>query len=356
MATAQKEAKAGPVASYHNEATWLEERSRRLTGSKIAAIFGQHPYVTAADVQREALHGPQGQDETPIMRRGKLLEPIAVEEYERATGRVTRRVPMKVWSQDALFAASVDRQVLAGDSNATGALEVKVPGWQVFTQIRRQGILPYMIFQGQLESMVFGYDFTSFAILHADSFRMLTFDLEADRDFQAAMVARGREWWARHVINREPVADAAPPEKLPEVSGELVLRSDTIFAEAARDLLDARDIRKEAEAIETDAKIRLKATLGGFGAFEGAGARVYYRLQQGRVTKDWKALERTGAIDPAKLQAWLTRIGDETGVPILVSELREAADELRLDLTQFETRGAPYEELRPYRVKAQAEE
>jgi len=351
---------AGPVAQYHDEEEWLKARKPHMTPSDIAAIFGQHPYKTAAEVQEDKLSplGSNGKAPTPAMLRGQVLEPVAALEYSQRTGRRIRRMPMMIHRERPLFAASLDRQILAGPDNPTAGLEIKVPGWRVFSEIRRKGLLPYMIFQGQLEAEVAGYDFTAFGVFNADAWRLLTFDLDRDPAFCSDMMDRAEAWWTRHIVNREPVEVAEAPENLPEVDGEVTFREDGPYTEAVALLLDARDIKKEAEEAYKQAQDELKAALGGFGVYEGAGARIYYRRQPGRSTKDWKALERARPVDPARMQeALLHALTELPGVEDadVLLLLQEIGDDIRLDLSDFEKAGNPYEELRPYRVAMAAD-
>lgn len=355
------EARAAPIAQYHDEEAWLKERKKHLTPSDIAALFGDHPYKTATEVQAEKLGRSNGTEPTPAMRRGQVLEPVAADEYERRTGRRVRRIPMRIHRERPLFAASIDRQILAGPDHPTMGLEIKVPGWRVFSQIKRKGLLPYMIYQGQLEAEVAGYPGTAFGVFNADAWAMLTFDLQCDPSFVADVMDQGEEWWNRHIVNREPVEESLKtPENLPEVEGEVMVREDEPFRDAAEWLLEARDIRDEAKAAYDQAKDQLKAVLGTFGVFESAeaGARIYYRQRPGRKTKDWKGLQKAGPVDRAKLQYALVRtLTDFPGIEEMdvLEILRRIGDDILLDLEDYEKQGKPYEELRPYRVEIAAD-
>lgn len=344
--------RTGPVASYHDEEAWTEERRKHLTASDIAAIFGDHPYKTAAEVQAEKLGEGNGRKVTNQMKAGLDLEPLAARLYAEKTGRRIRRMPMLVHRERPLFAASVDRQILAGDDHPTAALEIKCPTWRVASEIRRKGLRPYMVYQGQLEAEVPGYPFTAFGILDREAWEILTFDLEHEPDFCADVMDRAEEWWNRHIVNREPAEEAEPPEKLPEVPGEVTFREDEPFLEAASLLLEARDIRDEAKAAYDAAKDELKAVLGAYGVYEGGDARIYYRQQPGRTTKDWKGLEKARPFDPARVQEVLLSY-PIPGFGVLDREqlLQTLGDEALLDLDAFLKTGNPYEELRPYRLK-----
>ena len=289
-----EEVHAGPVAQYHDEEKWLAERRKSVGGSEAAAIFGEHPFKTARELWAEKTGRAGEQTVTLAMERGRALEDIAAQRYELRTGRKTRRVPLKRRDDLPFLHASADRLVHAntgeGDyfTTETMALELKVPGYQVFEQIRRDGLRPYMIIQGQVEALLFGYPKVSFGLLHADSFRDLAFDMVSDPAAQDAIANEVGEWWERYVVKDVPPPDEAPTIKLPEVEGEITVVSDPAWEEAAREFAEAHSIYKEAEAIEKAAKDRLKALHTAFGArvVEGAGVRTYLMTEDGRAS--WK--------------------------------------------------------------------
>ncbi len=346
--------KGGPVAQHIDEEAWLRERRKHLTASEIAAIFGDHPFKTAFQVQEDKLgEDLNGRPLTNQMKAGRDLEPIAARMYQKRTGRRIRRIPMLVHRERPLFAASIDRQILAGDDHPTAGLELKAPTWRVASEIRRKGLRPYQVYQGQMEAEVAGYPLTAFGILDRERWEILPFDLEHEAAFCADVMDRAEEWWERHIVHCEPVEIAEPPEKLPEAPGEITFRDDVEFAEHAKLLLEARDIRDEAKAAYDDTRDALKAFLGEYGVYEGAGARIYFREQPGRKTKDWKALEKARPVDPALLQQALLRtLLDFPGIEErdVLEIVERIGDDILLDLDAFLKTGKPFEELRPYRV------
>lgn len=62
---------------------WLARRKQDITASEVAALFGCHPYKTAAEVYLEKLGQFEQPEETDEMRRGRLLEPIVAREVRR---------------------------------------------------------------------------------------------------------------------------------------------------------------------------------------------------------------------------------------------------------------------------------
>ena len=313
------------AAPYRDRAAWLEARRNGIGGSDIAALFGVHPFKTALDVYREKVGEVREQPPTPAMLRGIYLEDVAVKLYTERTGRRVRRQPLRAHPEYPHLIASVDRQVLASDAVATGVLEVKCPGLKTFWRIKRQGLLDYMILQGQHEALVTGSPYTSFAVFSAEQFDLLTFDIFADPDIQARIIEVATEFWRDHVLAGVPPEAPAVAEspEFPEAAETLVVRDDREWAEAVADLREARAIREEAEALERAAKEKLIALAGGYGVFEGGGARIYYRQMPGRKTFKKELL---------------------------------AKDHPEIDLSKYEVEGKPYAEFRPYFLKSETED
>lgn len=337
----------GPVAEHRDTEAWLERRKKHATASDIAAILGLNPFKGPAQVQGEKLGFRSSDPENAAMRRGKLLEPVAAIRYTEETGRNVRRQPFRA---RGLVGASMDRQILAGPNHSTGPLELKVPGYHVFQKVRREGLPDWWILQGQVEAWVWGYDYSAFGILHADSMRLIHFDVEARDDLMGEVVPRVEAWWERHIVNREPVPeDAAPPAvEIPEElrKAEIVTRDDPEFLQAVAELMDARELRDTATALYNEITNRLKEELG-VGAFEGGGVRLHVIESAGRTSFDHRALEKVAPLDRVKVAAWLT--GQAGGA----AQLDELVASFALDLEPFRKTGKPSVSLRPYRIQAE---
>lgn len=358
MATKQIEAQA--PAQYRDEEAWLEERRKGIGGSDVAALFGLHPFKTALDVYRDKVGEAPPVEPSPAMLRGRYLEDVAVVRYEERTGRRTRRWGMRKHREHPFLLASVDRQILAGPDNDTGPLEVKCPGLQVFWQIKRRGLLDYMILQGQHEALVWGYDYTGFAIFSAEHFQVLDFDVGADPEVGQRIVEVAGEFWEKHVLRGIPPEDtAAPPIDLPEVNGEVVVREDPRFVSALDDYFQADELAKEAAQLKDAAKARAKILAGDLGVFEGGDYRLYYRMQEGRRSFQQKNLAAAHPIDPQALQQILLSLqGERLDRERLLELFIQIRDEAELDLddARFWKQGAPFETFRPYRLRGGSDE
>ena len=332
------------VADYHDREAWLAERRTGIGGSEVAALFGEHPYLSRRELYDRKVSELEEEPQNLQMLRGQMLEPIAAERYEQETGRQTRRQPLRRHPVHDFLICSVDRQILAGPDNETGPLELKVPGYQVFTEIRRKGLRPYMLLQGQHEALVWDYGYTGFGILHADSFKLLHFDVEADEEVQAQIIEAAGNFWNDHVLAKKPPQDDAPaPDiKVPEGVGSEIEQVPELAGQFL-ELMEARDVRDEAKKLYDQVAGVLKMNLS-VGGFEAGGVRLYKAIRPGRKSLDRKALEGAGLLDPMAVHQALAELAPE----LPKSELLK---ECVADLSVFEKIGSSYTELRPYRVK-----
>lgn len=313
---------------------WLDQRKLVLGASEIMATAGLHPYMTPQDLQERKLGLAPRQEQTAVMRRGKLLEPVAVQLWEEETGKTTIPAPMRAHPDHPIIAATADRLVVEDRT----PLEAKCLGYATFQRVRRAGLTDYIIGQVQIQAFVWDTDGTHLAVMHPDSLATLPFEVELDRDFVDHLVGHAEDWWQRHILDREPVEDTAPAGsdelrmKLPDVKGQIILRDDKAFVEAMADLMDARDIRDEAGQLYKDAQDRLVGVIGedALGVWETPDGRyrVYRSAQRGRAqySKAFKVVAGMELFD---------------------------AEGNRVDVNQFLTRGDDFVTLRPYRLRAE---
>lgn len=65
--------------SVQSHAHWLELRKRDCTASAAGALLGVHDYITLLQLWLEKSGQGEDVEETPAMRRGKRMEPVAIE-------------------------------------------------------------------------------------------------------------------------------------------------------------------------------------------------------------------------------------------------------------------------------------
>lgn len=333
---------------------WLEARRTGIGGSDVAAICGLDPYGrTAADVYDEKVGAVADRQPTPAMQRGALLEPVAAAIYAERTGRALRRQPLRRHPEHEWMIGNVDRQILAGHGGvtSTGVLEVKCPGIRQFAKVKANGLPEAWILQIQHYLAVYGYSWGSFAVFNAEAWELIHFDIAADAALIERLIEIEHDFWHNHVlagVRPEPAPVELP--KLPEVSGQVVTRDDPEWADAIAMLAEAKELKASAEEIEAAAKERIQALAGGYGVFEGAGARVYWRMMPGRKSFDKRALAAARPLN----RVLVREILQQHGIGRAVIDRIEA--EAVLDLDAFEKEGNPYAEFRCYFLAGAGEE
>lgn len=337
-------------------------RRTYIGGSDAAAVLGVSPYRTPLDIYQIKVGEREPDPPNAAMRRGIFLEPIARKLYRELTGRKVRRLGLVRHPERAFMGCLVDGVIGAAKKNGhdgPGVLEIKAPGMWTFAKIEREGLPMDWLIQMNHNLEVTGLAWGSFAIFSAELWRMIHLDVLPDLELQHALVIKEQQFWLQFVEKRVPPPEQ--PDTTPELmaqlakaqdaigGGELIVRNDPEWAEAARVYLEAKEILETGEYLKATAVERLKQVMGAKGAVEGAGVRTYWSERKGRVTFDRKALAAAKPLDRAKVFASVS----ETELPedVALKLLNRLGDDL-LDLEIFNKVGKPYDDFRTYVVKA----
>ena len=109
------------ILEPRSRAAWLELRKETIGASEIAALFGVHPWVSALDLwARKIGRVTEFEDETPPMRRGRMLEAVAID-------FLREEQPEWVIKANPIPGGSFYRDLDAGLSATPDAL-VRIPG------------------------------------------------------------------------------------------------------------------------------------------------------------------------------------------------------------------------------------
>jgi len=274
---------------------WLEERRHGIGGSDVAAVLGISPWKTPRQLWEEKLGLSAGQEETPIMKLGTFLEPLVAELYTKTTGhKVQRRHQSFTHPEHGFMRANIDREIL-NDPRGVGILEIKAMGLMAFKKTKMYGLPDYYAAQLQHYLFVTGRKWGAFAIMCRDTGELIHFEVAPDAEWHSMALAACAEFW-RCIESQTPPCENAsntPAIDLPETqNGEVALMDSPEWSEAVKMLKEAVEIGKEAESLKEEAKARIVLLMNGRPVCEGAGARIYYREQAGRLSFDKKALAK----------------------------------------------------------------
>ena len=277
----------------HDEA-WHERRKHSIGGSESPTILGVNPWETPIELWERKTGRRPDPEETPAMRRGTFLEPLAATIYQEQTGRKLRKVNRLLRHKDHPFlTGNIDRAIL-DVSRGPGILEVKCPGLQIFGKAKREGLPQQYNVQLQHYLAVARRTWGSVAIFSAERWAMLFFDVDRDQNLIDLIVVKDAEFYQCMIEDRPPAIDAEIPELPAAEPGELVTMDSPEWRQAVDRLREATAIRDEADIQVADAKQEIVDMMERHNAAvaEGAGARIYHRLQPGRVTIDSKRLQK----------------------------------------------------------------
>lgn len=117
---------------------WLAARRKDVTASVIGALVGVHPYTTPYGLWAEKTGLiPADDSDSPQLRRGRLLEPVAIEllREERPDWTVDYRPDNTYWrDSEARIGATPDAFATREDIFGTGCVQIKTASDHAFRE------------------------------------------------------------------------------------------------------------------------------------------------------------------------------------------------------------------------------
>jgi putative phage-type endonuclease len=270
----------------------IEERKSGIGGSDVPVILGLSPYKTPYELWQEKTGRKSGFVDSPAIQRGNVLEPVAAVQYAQVTGRKLRKVnELLKHSEYHFMLANVDRHIVAENGSGPGILEIKCPGLQVFARAKREGVSQAYLAQLQHYLMVKSWAWGSIAIFNAERWELLHFDVKRDPEMGEAILKAAVDFWGYVERDEPPPQAAVELPSMPHVGSELVQIGTDDWVKAVDWLRYGRELKEEGDRIEAQAKENMLALMAGASVAEGAGLRVYHKIQPGRVSIDAKALK-----------------------------------------------------------------
>lgn len=184
--------------------TWLKERRRGIGGSDWQHILNLPPWGCRRKVWYDKGGvTPDLQDhQTGVQARGHALEPVVAAEFEKTTGRKTRRINRvrRAPELPAWWIGNPDRGITAaagtgfGNPNP-GILEIKTVAPVVWSKLMREGIFESWLYQLQHYMTLTGRPWGAFAILEPVSWKLEVRSVEHDQWMQERMMEEGERFW-----------------------------------------------------------------------------------------------------------------------------------------------------------------
>lgn len=276
-----------------DRASWLEMRKRDVTASAIGALLGVHEYVSAYELYHlKAGTLAEDPEETQPMRRGRLLEPVALKllREERPRWNV-QHAGYYYRDPRTRIGATPDALATDPDRDGFGVVQIKSVEPGVFRQKwRAEGEVEpptWIAVQALVEATLCGASWavvTPLVVGHG--LELPVIEIPLHRGLMERLELEVAKFWDRIERNDPPPPDyakdgAALARVFPSSNGqeidlsglnhlpELVDRREALKAEI-------KDAEREIEVIDTEFKHRLgQAELG----LLAGGRRVSWKVQ-----------------------------------------------------------------------------
>lgn len=243
---------------------WLKMRRNFIGASDCPVIMKLDPWRTPMNLFDEKL-GLVVPRETEAMRRGKDLEPLAREEFEKVTGiKVTPQV---------LFHPEIKYMMASMDGvseDGKQAVEIKCPGDAVY-RLAVQGKIPEN-YNAQLQHQMAVMGLQCMFYFCFDGGGGIIIEIERNNDMIDMIYREEAEFYNR-VLNFDPP---------PLMNKDITPRDDLEWNQTAYELSNMRALRKKYAREEEVLEKRLIEMSGGKSC-KGGGVQVSRYIRKGNV-------------------------------------------------------------------------
>ena len=272
----------------------LEERRGGIGGSDIHQLFSREPY----GCQRYLFLDKTGKEpDYPIIaegaiKRGNKMEDIIIDEYIEVTGNKVRKVNKTLQHKEFEWAiVHLDGEVV-GNDKGPGVLECKSVGRNMFNKIKQEGIPDSWILQMQHGMFITGRSWASIAVLWAELWEFITFDIKRDEGIIKSIISEGEKFWPR--IEFGPAPDRLDPKDkrcsrcayrttcqgsalLSSVKYDGDIEFDDKLSPLVRELVDLEISSEQISGYINDKKEQIKEMIGDRPAVDCSGYRLHYK-------------------------------------------------------------------------------
>ena len=279
-----------------NREEFLKERKAGLGGSDIHNLFYSEPYGCARRLWYDKTNQKPDYPvvQSNVMTRGHKLEQLIRDEYVEVTERKIRRVNRMIVNKDHPWAmCHLDAEIISTDDRGTGVLECKSVGRPMYYKIQEEGIPDYWIWQIQHYLMTTGRQWGSYAILWADNWEFIYFDVLADKELQEQIIDSGEKFWK--MVQNGPAPDrldikdkrcslcefrnTCQGSKLMELAGDdsKEVEHDNRFDELMNEYYSLKELEDEAKELAIAKKKEITDLMGDRVLVECNGFRLYFK-------------------------------------------------------------------------------
>ncbi|RWP05080.1 YqaJ viral recombinase family protein [Mesorhizobium sp.] len=271
-----------------DRAAWLSLRSGDLTASDIGAALGLDPYKTPLALYAEKTGQLMPQSDSPIMRRGRWLEPAVVEALrDRHPDWDVQRCNFYLRDTEIRLGATPDVIAVTDQPGLTN-VQLKIVARPEYERRWADGPPLYYLLQTLAEGMLMDVERSMLAALVVDTYSADLVEIDVPR--HAAAEARLRDlavtFWDNIATGKRPAADVTRDAEtvaaiFPQSVKEPVLdlsadnRLGTLLPERSRLKEEIGAAEKRVSEIETE----IKSKLGEAERAELPGWRLSWKTQ-----------------------------------------------------------------------------
>ena len=252
---------------------WLAARREGITATKIAAVAGVHPYLSALEVYDDMVGLGVDVEENTAMRAGVFLEPFVCREWAADTGRAIARSGLYAHPVLPWMMATPDRLVLKPGrkawfgqwANVDGLLEAKTSlGWGALAW--SDEVPTHVQMQVQWQLAVTGLD-RAWAVALAGP-QIKPFTVERDDELIADLAEIGEAFHADVKRRVPPTPDGTErtarylARRTPAVAGATTVLDPDVWANLYETYWGAHRQAGEHESDKTAAGNRMRLLLG----------------------------------------------------------------------------------------------
>lgn len=304
---------------------WIQKQLLTIGGSAAGVVAGESPYQTPAELYDVMVAADSGFATEKLlnddMRRGILTEPlhrqlledelkIKVHEHDQDTFLHNEQYPWAHALPDGWLYLTTGE-----DSAETIPVQLKCPRPRAWHEIKLKGIHGHWWLGSQHVLALTGAPYEHFSVLNVETMRLIHFPVYRDDAAIEHLMRIEKTFYESFQARQRPPETPSERIEMPVFAGELLKLEDEEALDAASTLIEAREITREAQALEEAAKKKIQALMGDARVAELPGLRAYNLLHDGRVTLD---------------------------KPMMLAD--------GIDVGKYEKRGKPYREFRTYRL------
>jgi predicted phage-related endonuclease len=200
-----------PINPITDREQWLAMRKQDVTASRVGALFGAHPYVTALKLYLEKSGVEFPEQETAVMRRGRLMEGAAALACAEERPQWTINKSLTYYRDTDLRLGATPDFLIEGDPRGRGILQTKTASPSVFEKQWDGGkSVPFwIILQTLTEMMLTNAAFGAVAVIKVDAFDLAcsVIDIARHPPAEQTIIDAVKRFWDDVANGREPGPD-----------------------------------------------------------------------------------------------------------------------------------------------------